>query len=359
MLEQILRFPTAPFQEDAVSEFVRRRLDRLNVRFRIDRHGNIIARLRAGRPRAPALALVAHMDHPGFVAETSVRSSAGASAASMVRILGGVGDRLIGRRIRFFTVPETVGLITAPAKRDRTRKLTHVRVRTDVAVPPGTFGMWDLPPFRRTGTKIHARAIDDVCGVAVMLGVLDRLKKKTPGVIDLYCCFTRAEEVGFIGAAALAHQGILPRTARIISIEMSKELPGRADQGKGFVIRVGDRATIFDPDLIGFMIRSARQLRGAKKKFRFQTAILDGGTCEATLFGAMGYRAAGVALPLRNYHNRTPTLGVGLECIDLGDLENLVDFLSDLPGRMKTWGNYETALKARLERNFRTWKKFL
>src|SRR3990167_7000348 len=177
--------------------------------------------------------------------------------------------------------------------------------------------------------------------------------------VDLYCCFTRAEEVGFVGAAGLARTNILPRRAKLISIEMSRELPGKADQGKGFVIRAGYRASLFDPGLVGFMIWIARRMQAARKTFQFQTAILDGGTCEATLFNAMGGCAAGVALPLRNYHNQAPDGHIAPECIDMHDLNCLVDFLDELAGQMRNWGQDRRALRSRLDRNFRTWRKYL
>lgn len=349
-LKQFLSLPTAPFCEEAVTEAVLAGLKRIGVGYRIDRHGNIIAHMRRGRKKITPMALVAHMDHPGFVAMCQTGSFVTA------RILGGVGADLKGRRIRFFGKKETVGEIAGIEIRDSNGNPTFLRVRVDGDTPGGSLGMWDIPVFRRQGRKIHARAIDDVCGVVVMLEVLNRIRQRKSGNIDLYCCFTRAEEVGFVGAAALAGGRLLPRHALIISIEMSKELPGRSEQGKGFVVRVGDKATIFEPRIIGFMIDHARRMQSVRRTFRFQTAILDGGTCEATLFNAMGYRSAGVALPLGNYHNRTPDSGVAPEYIDERDLNGLIEFLAELPGQMGQWGTRERMLRARLEKNFRKWK---
>ncbi|OGH55947.1 MAG: hypothetical protein A3I06_11530 [Candidatus Lindowbacteria bacterium RIFCSPLOWO2_02_FULL_62_12] len=356
MLERLLSLPTAPFHETEIIQEVEKSLGRMRVNLRTDRYGNRIARLKQGGPSGPPLALVAHMDHPGFV----VRQSRPGSA--LVQLLGGLGHRLAGRRLKFVSSPECVGVISRVARKDASGRPTHVWVRTPLQrgfrLPHGTFGVWDVPAFRRRGSKIHARSIDDVCGVAVMLEVLRRLgRSRRP--VDLYCCFTRAEEVGFVGAAGLARTNILPRRAKLISIEMSRELPGKADQGKGFVIRAGDRASLFDPGLVGFMIWIARRMQAARKTFQFQTAILDGGTCEATLFNAMGGCAAGVALPLRNYHNQAPDGHIAPECIDMHDLNCLVDFLEELAGQMRNWGQDRRALRSRLDRNFRTWRKYL
>ncbi len=53
---------------------------------------------------------------------------------------------------------------------------------------------------------------------------------------------------------------------------------------------------------------------------------MAGGTCEATAFGAFGYRSAGIALPLVAYHNQGPK-GVAPEEIDVRDLEHAVQLI--------------------------------
>jgi endoglucanase len=63
---------------------------------------------------------------------------------------------------------------------------------------------------------------------------------------------------------------------------------------------------------------------------------MAGGSCEATAFGAYGYRAAGLCLPLGNYHNMgnldEVELGSGpavpaMEIISLSDFHGLIDLL--------------------------------
>ena len=63
---------------------------------------------------------------------------------------------------------------------------------------------------------------------------------------------------------------------------------------------------------------------------------MDGGSCEATAFGAYGYRATGLCLPLGNWHNRGNLdefeAGTGeaipmREEISLDDYHGLIDLL--------------------------------
>ena len=109
---------------------------------------------------------------------------------------------------------------------------------------------------------------------------------------------TRAEEVGLLGALEAARLGTVPQDALVLSLECSKALAD-APQGDGVVIRVGDRATIFDPALTAALVERA----GAVDGLTWQRKLMDGGVCEASAFGAAGWRTSGLAVPLANYHN--------------------------------------------------------
>jgi putative aminopeptidase FrvX len=121
----------------------------------------------------------------------------------------------------------------------------------------------------------------------------------------VHAVFTRAEEVGFHGALAAIASKAVPKTVPVVVLECSKAMPG-AEQGLGPVIRVGDKARVFDPDLIAACEEAARALKEAHPEFRFQRRLMDGGTCEASAFGLAGYRAVCLAFPLANYHNVGP-----------------------------------------------------
>ncbi|MEK7357415.1 MAG: hypothetical protein AAB250_13265, partial [Bdellovibrionota bacterium] len=68
LLEKILTEPTAPFREDRVRSAIERELEAHGIPFVRDAGGNLIAG--TDRPASLAkgfhIALLAHMDHPGF-----------------------------------------------------------------------------------------------------------------------------------------------------------------------------------------------------------------------------------------------------------------------------------------------------
>jgi endoglucanase len=328
LLRELVSLPTAPFHEERVAARILRIAEDRGLRWRMDRHGN----LRVGIPRAarPAtVVFVGHLDHPGF----TVRAVRGRSVD--LEILGGAPTVRRGARIQLFGAGGGSWVAVATAPERRCGKDRRVRVRLPVGVPPAAspeFGLWDLPPFRREGSRVHARGLDDVAGSAAILAALIRLSRgrRPPAVTAL---FTRAEEVGFVGAtsAALAPPGSadrLPGDAVFVSVEMSRWSPG-AVLGGGPVVRLGDRAGIFDPESTMGLLRVAEG-----SGIRHQRCLLDGGTCEATSLRLLGFRSTGLACPLGNYHNHARDRrggkagpGVAPEFIDLRDWLALVDLI--------------------------------
>ena len=149
--------------------------------------------------------------------------------------------------------------------------------------------------------------------------------------------------MGFIGALELIRRGALSAGDSVLSIESSRELP-QARPGRGPVIRLGDRMTLFDPNLIALLDDAAKSL--ARRRRRVQRARLTGGTCEATAYLAFGYETAGVAIPLVNYHNGGKDR-VAPEEVRLEDLAGMVDLLVEA-GRLFAGRSLRGKLQRRL-----------
>ena len=69
--------------------------------------------------------------------------------------------------------------------------------------------VFDLTDFEFDGEMVHMRALDDLAGCASILAALEMLVlDQPPG--DVFAAFTRAEEVGLVGARLLAESGTFP-----------------------------------------------------------------------------------------------------------------------------------------------------
>jgi hypothetical protein len=201
-----------------------------------------------------------------------------------------------------------------------------LRLEAEAPVPAGTFGVFDLEDFREDADGLlYQRAADDLAGCAAIVSVLARcVAERIPATV--LGLFTRAEEVGLIGATLVAQQRLLPSETLVVSLECSRALPG-AEIGAGAVIRVGDRATCFSPEGDLLLQRARDRLRERDPSVRIQRQLMSGGTCEATAFMLAGYTTVGVAFPLGNYHNAGPDDTIAPEYIHRRDLQAGVELL--------------------------------
>jgi endoglucanase len=199
--------------------------------------------------------------------------------------------------------------------------------------PPDGFAMWGFPGFEVVDGRISGRVCDDLLGAAAVLATLTEVAERRPAGAAVWGLFTRAEEVGFLGALEAIRLGTVPRGADVLSLECSKALAD-APQGGGVIVRVGDRMSIFDPGLTAALATAAGDLAGEDPTFRWQRKLMDGGACEATAFCAAGYRASGLALPLGGYHNASDAEpGIVPETVQVSDYLAEVRLLATLASR--------------------------
>lgn len=335
LARRTLSCPTAPFHEGAVIAWIREfAADHPHLLLKEDQDHNLELRRRAVRRSAAPLVLAAHMDHPGFRALRS--KPTGSHHRVEAVFLGGVRPRFFpGSRARFFAdgreFPARVEAIRPPVRRGGDLR---VQLAAPGSVPAGALGMWDLPAFRRSRRRpdlLESRVVDDLAGIAAVLALFEVVDEIDPRRrVDVRGLFTRGEEVGFLGALAVADGTRLPPGARIVAIEASQALP-EAPQGAGPILRVGDRTSVFDDGLTRWLARVAARLETERgKRFRWQRRLMDGGTCESTAYQLYGYRCAGLCLPLGNYHNMSKRGRIAAENVRLSDLVGLVRFFEGL-----------------------------
>jgi len=98
----------------------------------------------------------------------------------------------------------------------------------------------------------------------------------------VHAVFTRAEEVGWLGAWHLGNNWPFGDGSVFLSIETSRPVNG-ADFNNGPVVRVGDRLSVFDSEAVAVLMRTA-----SEQGIRVQRCLLDKGACEATAAASAG-----------------------------------------------------------------------
>ncbi len=379
LLMELLALPTAPFREGHVVAFVTHVLERARVPHFLDPVGNILVgcddarqyrrKLRAARE--PVRLFIAHMDHPGFHGmrwrapdRLAIRWHGGSPvkhvAGSRVWLADDSGYVGHGRLQKIRLHPAGYSIATAEVQLDRGARPARSTPATSLY---GGFAF--RSPVWRAGQRLYTKAADDLVGVyAVLATALDQFRVRRRAEPPFLGLLTRAEEVGFVGAIGHFELGWLTARDNVVcvSLETSRTLPN-ALIGRGPVVRLGDRRTVFDHGGVHVLSEVAR----AALPKQHQRRIMDGGTCEATAAIAYGLRAIGLSVPLGNYHNqgfeggpdcRRPQ-GPAPEFVHVDDIEGLTLLCRELLRPGLPWDRPWAAQQHLFRQRFRAQKALL
>ena len=380
-LFDLLRQPTAPFREQQVRAFAEAALARWNIPHGRDPHGNLLVgvrdeadyrRLLHARGDGPVRLFIAHMDHPGFLGarwldrrRLAVTWHGGSPVkhvtGAKVWLSAGAGFQGEGRLQQVELHPKGYAIQHAVVH------CSDSALRSVVPDATKLFGGFAFrAPVWRSGGRIYTKAADDLVGVFAILQTARDLYRRAgtqrPPFIGL---LTRAEEVGFVGAIAHLELGWTESRRRAlvaISLEASRTLPG-AHIGKGPVVRLGDRRTVFSADGMQLLSELAARLLPQAHQRR----VMDGGACEATAATAFGISTIGLTVPLGNYHNQG--LEGGADCphahgpapefVHVDDVQGLLRLCRALFDARLRWDDPWAKTRQRLTRNRRHYARLL
>lgn len=361
-LGEITQLPTAAGHEGRVADWIKEwATERDDIVLQIDPVGNLALSFNgAPEPSDGDFVLTAHMDHPAFVVE----KVDGRYLEMSFR--GGVLDPYFeDAEVVVFAggdtpVRGTVTKTEQPPKDSQGPawvRRAWVTLEEDAEhLAVGDLGRWSFPEaevIKRNGLReFHTDACDDLALVTAALCTLDELRQDKRAH-RLRVVFTRAEEVGFVGAIGACEHSTIHPGARVCVLEASRAF-SESPIGGGPIVRVGDRISVFSPSLTGAISHvaeavsknenAAGDLDGNERqaKFNWQRKLMAGGMCEASCFTVWGYESSCICLPLGNYHNMAELdrvtgpdeepdaakfATVGREHIALNDFHNLVTLL--------------------------------
>ncbi len=336
-LLKLTGLPTAAGCETRIINWVKDWVKaRPTLKLKSDKAGNlIITQIR--KSNAKPIFITAHMDHPAFVVRKVI-----SDREVQLEFRGGVQDPYFNKAgIDIFNSDDKSHRATITTLNSKAKPFKIVTARLDKPgdeISPDDIARWtykgyEQEPKVRSGI-LYAPACDDVAAVAVALSTLDilRTRKATANVGLL---LTRAEEIGFIGAIAACKLKSVPKTARLICLENSRSF-AESPIGGGPIIRVGDKASVFSPNLTNRISAIMAIHQSKHTSFKYQRKLMPGGTCEATTFSSYGYESTCLCLPLGNYHNmvdidgvaaKTRKAKVGAEHISIDDYHGLIEML--------------------------------
>lgn len=343
-LLEITSLPTAAGKEQRVIKWIERWVaDRPDLSLTTDPAGNLVIERRSAPANTPPIFVTAHLDHPAFVIEGFV-----GPGTVHLSFRGGVNTPYFNRApIVLLTAddqPVKATITSTQAKEPWRECIAEIENSADARkLAVGDVGRWDLSePCIKDG-NIYTHACDDLAALAAALAAMDVLRS-VPDAAHVKLLFTRAEEVGFVGAIAACKHKTMPEGSRVIALENSRSFPNDSPIGAGPIIRVGDRISTFSPALTGACAKLAENIAKEREKsdnpFRWQRKLMPGGACEASAYQAYGYEATCICLPLGNYHNMADLERVqanvpeaidaarcGPEFVSVADFHGMVDLL--------------------------------
>jgi endoglucanase len=360
LLEQILSIPTAPFREGRIISKIKEVLGHAQVPHFSDPVGNLVLGVRSQAEylrlikkvsTEPIRIFIAHMDHPGFHGlewkskqELAIRWHGGSPTQHLegAKVWLANRDGWIGEGQMKNALLHSSGRAIESA----TIVLSNSQTLPPSNLPEEIYGGFGFrAPIWREDDLIYTKAADDLVGTFAIVSLAIELwkKRKRTSEVPFLGILTRAEEVGFIGAIGHLQLGWLKKAKRpllCVSLETSRALPG-AEIGKGPVVRLGDRFTVFDAGAL----RVFSDLAQSKLPNQHQRKVMDGGTCEATAATAFGLTSIGISVPLGNYHNQSfeggpdaaPSLGPAPEFVHTQDIHGLIELCHALMQPKLPW----------------------
>ncbi len=302
--------------EGAVEHAIREELAGTKAELFTDRMGNLTAHL-AGPEGAPRVMLSAHMDEVGFMI-TEI------DADGFLRFdrVGGFDTRVVCGR--FVTIQHegkyVPGVIAAKGihlqDADERRKTPEfekmyidigadTREEAEALVSLGDLGAFSTPfaTFGKDNAYVRGKALDDRLGCALLIEVLREIEKDPPA-LDLWFCFTVREEIGKSGALVTANR-VKPDAAIILETTAIADRPDVdeskrvANVGKGGVLSLIDRSTIYDRDMIDFALESAKRGNIPVQVKRYVSGGNDAAHIQKS---GIGVRCMALSAPTRYLH---------------------------------------------------------
>ena len=308
--------------EGEVAEKILAEIRPLAHRITRDRMGNMIAEMHFGDGSEDRLRVMisAHMDEVGMMI-TDVRED----GTLLFDTVGGIDPSVVaGRRVSVKTKDgHLCGVIASKAihhkdKKEEKKATPLKKLYIDIGagdgeearkyVSVGSFATFEsrFYTFGKDGNAMKGKALDDRCGCAVMIEVMEALAKEPPKeALDLYFCFTVREEIGLSGAGPVAerlmpHVAIVLESTAVADIEGVESSRRVAFLGRGGAISLMDRSTIYDRELCRFALAVAEEKGIPAQVKQYVSGGNDAGHIHKS---GVGVKTLALSMPTRYLHS--------------------------------------------------------
>jgi len=298
---------------------------------RVDALGSVLVRKRASSRKNLRVLLDAHMDEVGFMI---VRDEG--HGFFQFELVGGIDERHLPGKQVIVGQDHRPGVIGAkPIHLSSAEELEQVLSVDSLHIDLGPEGKAKVgeratfaTSFKRAGSSIMSKAVDDRIGVAILIELL----KHAPRNLELCLSFSVQEEIGLRGAKVAGHY-FDPDLAIAVDSTPARDLPdfeGRENftyntrLGLGPAIYLANASTLDDPRLVRFIEETA-----LREKIPYQFRQPGGGGTDA---GAIQGSRAGVPVVSVSVPHRYTHSPISVARVD--DWKNTLNLLHAVLRRM-------------------------
>jgi len=319
-LTELLFVPGISGREEIIREKIIELLPK-GIPYHVDDLGNLIVEVGQGEEM---LGFAAHMDELGLLI-TGINPD----GTLNFKKIGGIPDELlVGRHLDVInssgeSIDGVIGFLAPHLSRSAVKPEPTIDVGASSPEEIAELGIevLDYAVFRKQVSILNdrfvaARALDDRFGCTVLLEFLKEaltmeLNKK------LLFVWTVQEEVGLVGAQAIASQYHPALFFPIDSFACCSKLTGSVKPGKGPVLRMSDSSSIASYDLGKRLLSLAKEMN-----IPLQLGVTGGGT-DGIPFQRKGIKMVPLSLALQNLHSE-------VEYLAIEDYDNLLKLLTEI-----------------------------
>ena len=339
LLKRLVDSPAVSGNEENISQVIMKELKPYVQEVRIDKIGNLIARIGSGSPK---IMLAAHMDEIGLMVKHVNKEG-----FILFDKVGGWDDRIMPTKKLLIhgskgPVLGVIGYkpIHLQAKEEQGKPYKFKDMFIDIGassesevkkagVSVGDFITNSSPVESLKGSRITGHAFDNRIGCLVLLEVARRVKDFKG---SLYLVGTVKEEIGLIGVRGSAFN-INPDIMLALDTSIAGDTPGLTDfdtsvkLGGGPSFELKDAVNVVLPKVKKWVIDTA-----AKAKIKIQLDVMSAGATDASIVPMIreGIPSASLTVPVRYIH-------APIEIADVKDIENCVNLCINLVNTAHTY----------------------
>lgn len=319
--------------EDEVREAIIADIKDSGCEYETDPLGNLTVFKKGKKRRDKKVLLSAHMDEVGFMVKYIDNDG-----YLWFDAVGGIDRRVVSGRRIVFCESNIHGVVASkaihmqtPEERGKCEALSEMHIdigakNKDDAKQYITVGDCAVfePNYEEFGNGlVRSKALDDRFGCAVLVAMINSELE-----YDTYFAFNTCEEIGCDGAKEVAHR-LRPDIVIALEATTAGDILGVSKSkcacsvGKGAVLSLMDRSTIYDKELV----EAATSVADEKGiKWQFKNVVAGGNEAGVYQCAASGAKVLAISAPARYIHSASNVLS-------LEDMQAVADLAAALNER--------------------------